>query len=117
MKEVDRARPHRFSATTKLLESGAPDETVRAIAGHVSEKALNYYSHIRIAAKKQALDQLGQETTGNVKKKPVRFARTGNFPFLTQLKECAKRLRISSDAALELVLEYERNKSTAIETG
>jgi integrase len=28
----------RHQAITKLLESGAPDETVRAIAGHVSEK-------------------------------------------------------------------------------
>ena len=38
----------RHQAITKLLESGAPDETVRAIAGHVSEKAMRYYSHIRI---------------------------------------------------------------------
>jgi len=102
----------RHQAITKLLESGSPDETVRAIAGHVSEKALNYYSHIRIAAKKQAVDRLVQETRGSVKKKPARFARSGDFPFLTQLKESAKRLRISPDAALELVLEYERNKST-----
>ena len=102
----------RHQAITKLLESGAPDETVRAIAGHVSEKALKYYSHIRIAAKKRAVDRLGQETTGYLKSKLVQFARAGDFPFLTLLKESAKKLRISSDAASELVLEYERNKST-----
>ena len=48
----------RHQAITKLLESGAPDETVRAIAGHVSQRAMSYYSHIRIEAKKVALDRL-----------------------------------------------------------
>ena len=48
----------RHQAITKLLESGAPDETVRAIAGHVSQRAMSYYSHIRIEAKKIALDRL-----------------------------------------------------------
>ena len=29
-----------------------------SIAGHVSRKMLNHYSHIRLAAKRKALDQL-----------------------------------------------------------
>jgi integrase len=48
----------RHQAITKLLESGTPDETVRAIAGHVSQRAMSYYSHIRIEAKKIARDRL-----------------------------------------------------------
>jgi integrase len=48
----------RHQAITKLLESGAPDETVRAIAGHVLQRAMSYYSHIRVEAKKVALDRL-----------------------------------------------------------
>jgi integrase len=97
----------RHQAITKLLESGAPDETVRAIAGHVSEKAMNYYSHIRIEAKKEAVDRLGTESP-----RPKSISRaSGAFPLLTRLREIANRLDIPHEAAAELVLEYERLKS------
>ena len=103
----------RHQAITKLLESGAPDETVRAIAGHVSEKAMKYYSHIRIAAKKQALDRLEPQTPCVGKNKTAKAKVKSNLPLLSELKETAKRLQISPEVALELVLEYERNKSVA----
>jgi integrase len=103
-------RTFRHQAITKLLESGAPDETVRAIAGHVSEKAMKYYSHIRIEAKKAAVDRLGQSTKAP-KKSSSKSATSGSFPLLAELNEAAKRLQILPEAALELVLEYERSKS------
>ena len=102
----------RHQAITKLLESGAPDETVRAIAGHVSEKAMKYYSHIRIAAKKLALDRLEPQTASVGKNKAVTKVRS-TLPLLSELKETAKRLQISPEVALELVLQYERNRSAA----
>src|ERR1039457_4709235 len=37
-------------------ESQASDSTVMAIAGHVSPKMLQHYSHVRIQAKRTALD-------------------------------------------------------------
>jgi integrase len=97
----------RHQAITKLLESGAPDETVRAIAGHVSHRAMSYYSHIRIEAKKTALDRL--------QPMPKEVEAAGNqgvtaFPLLSQLRIKAKQLGITADAALELVLSYERSK-------
>jgi integrase len=98
----------RHQAITKLLESGAPDETVRAIAGHNSERAMRYYSHIRIEAKKQAVDLLSPSSTGPTQR---RVRRGDALPLLDGIKQSAKRLGIAADTALELVLEYERNKS------
>ena len=52
----------RHHAVTELAESQTSDETIMSIAGHVSRKMLNHYSHIRLAAKRKALDQLCAET-------------------------------------------------------
>jgi len=48
----------RHHAITELAESQASDSTVMAIAGHVSPKMLQHYSHVRIQAKRTALDAL-----------------------------------------------------------
>jgi hypothetical protein len=41
----------RHHAITELAESQASDSTVMAIAGHVSQKMLQHYSHVRLQAK------------------------------------------------------------------
>jgi hypothetical protein len=48
----------RHTAITKLAESQASDQTIMAIAGHVSRAMLEHYSHIRMAAKRAALDSI-----------------------------------------------------------
>jgi len=48
----------RHHAITELAESQASDSTVMAIAGHVSPKMLAHYSHVRLQAKRAALDAL-----------------------------------------------------------
>jgi len=48
----------RHHAITELAESQASDQTVMSIAGHVSPKMLAHYSHIRLDAKRRALDAL-----------------------------------------------------------
>jgi len=48
----------RHHAITELAESQASDQTIMAIAGHVSPKMLAHYSHVRIEAKRRALDAL-----------------------------------------------------------
>ena len=40
---------------TKLSETGAPDSVILSIAGHVSKKMLEHYSHIRDLAKQKAV--------------------------------------------------------------
>ena len=48
----------RHHAITELAESQASESTIMAIAGHVSPKMLHHYSHVRIHAKRTALDAL-----------------------------------------------------------
>jgi integrase len=48
----------RHHAITELSESQASDSTIMSIAGHVSPKMLAHYSHVRLEAKRKALDGL-----------------------------------------------------------
>ena len=48
----------RHQAITELAESKASDQTIMGIAGHVSKKMLQHYSHVRMEAKRNALDAL-----------------------------------------------------------
>ena len=56
----------RHHAITELAESQASDSTIMAIAGHVSPKMLQHYSHVRIQAKRTALDALATRWAGEV---------------------------------------------------
>ena len=48
----------RHQAITELGESGQSDQTIMSIAGHVSRRMLDLYSHIRLQAKRKALEGL-----------------------------------------------------------
>ncbi len=73
----------RHHAITELAEGQASEQTIRSIAGHVSQKMLEHYSHIRIDAKREALDALSQrggrhpmaQTTSQMGVKPRRQMR------------------------------------------
>ena len=60
----------RHHAITELAESQASDRTIMSIAGHVSQRMLAHYSHVRIEAKRTALDALaaGAKSEGYVTK-------------------------------------------------
>jgi hypothetical protein len=45
---------------TELAESGAGNQTIMDIAGHVSRQMLARYSHIRTEAKRKALEEVSQ---------------------------------------------------------
>jgi integrase len=50
---------NRHTFITGLAESGeAADETIRDMAGHVSKQMLKHYSHIRMQAKRRAVEAL-----------------------------------------------------------
>jgi hypothetical protein len=49
---------NRHTLITELAESGAGDETIMEIAGHVSRQMLSRYSHIRMEAKRKALAEV-----------------------------------------------------------
>jgi len=50
----------RHTCITKLAESQASEHALMAIAGHVSRKMIEHYSHIRIEAKRAALDAIAK---------------------------------------------------------
>jgi integrase len=52
----------RHTVVTRLLEAGEPDHVVESITGHLSRRMLEHYSHIRLAAKKAALDRLHESS-------------------------------------------------------
>ena len=52
----------RHTVVTRLLEAGEPDHVVESITGHLSRRMLEHYSHIRLNAKKAALDRLDQSS-------------------------------------------------------
>ena len=54
----------RHTVVTRLLEAGEPDHVVESITGHLSRRMLEHYSHIRLSAKKAALDRLQQARKG-----------------------------------------------------
>lgn len=59
----------RHHAITKLAESDASDGTIMSLAGHVSKKMLEHYSHIRREAKRRAVKAL------SIPRTPARRAR------------------------------------------
>jgi integrase len=52
----------RHCAITSLAESGAADSTIMAIAGHVSRRMLERYSHVRMEAKRTAMEALSNSS-------------------------------------------------------
>jgi integrase len=52
----------RHCAITQLAENGTSDSTIMAIAGHVSRRMLERYSHVRMEAKRTAMEALAVST-------------------------------------------------------
>jgi len=46
----------RHQAITGMPEAGASDATLMAVSGHMSRRMLEHYSHVRMDAKRTALD-------------------------------------------------------------
>lgn len=48
----------RHTAATKMAEAGVPESTMLALMGHMSRAMMERYSHIRLAAKREAVEAL-----------------------------------------------------------
>lgn len=69
-------RPYdmRHTAVTDILQLGdVSEETAKSIAGHISQRILRTYSHIRLDAKRAALDALVRKSVQRVQKPPKRL--------------------------------------------
>jgi integrase len=63
-KVVGRWHDNRHTLVTELSESGAGDEVIMSIAGHVSRAMRSRYSHVRMEAKRRALDEIAAMPSG-----------------------------------------------------
>jgi integrase len=54
----DMPHDNRHTLVTELAESGAGDEVIMSIAGHVSRAMISRYSHVRMEARRRALDEI-----------------------------------------------------------
>jgi integrase len=48
----------RHTIITELAEMGVPDHVMESISGHLSRRMLEHYFHVRLDAKRKALDEL-----------------------------------------------------------
>jgi integrase len=62
-KVTGRFHDNRHTLITELAESGAGDQAIMDIAGHVSKQMLRHYSHIRMEAKRTALESIVKKQT------------------------------------------------------
>ncbi|HZU28907.1 MAG TPA: site-specific integrase, partial [Bryobacteraceae bacterium] len=55
----------RHTVATKMAEHGVPESTMKALLGHMSRAMLERYSHIRMAAKRDAVECLNTPATAS----------------------------------------------------
>jgi integrase len=60
---------NRHTLVTELAEGGAGEEVIMSIAGHVSRAMLSRYSHVRMEAKRRALDEIAARQTSAEEKR------------------------------------------------
>jgi integrase len=81
----------RHTFISRLAESQASDSTVMALAGHVSRAMMERYSHIRMEAKRRAVDSLsGTDFEPGVAQNWAQF-------FVSEKSEAANLLKISGE--------------------
>ncbi len=64
----------RHHCITRLAEKGVPEQTLMAIAGHLSRQMLEHYSHVRMQAKRdavKAIDSFHPEVDSGEENQPV----------------------------------------------
>ena len=83
-KVVGRWHDNRHTLVTELSESGAGDEVIMSIAGHVSRAMLSRYSHVRMEAKRRALDEIASRQRAADEKRKAEAMRQQQTPVPTQ---------------------------------
>ena len=88
----------RHHAITELAESQTSDSTIMSIAGHVSPKMLAHYSHVRLEAKRNALDALCRPVpnlkTGEVSRQADSGGETGSYDTNNDTKRAVRAKQV-----------------------
>lgn len=69
----------RHQAITEHAESQAIDQTIMAIAGHVSPRMLAHYSHVRLDEKRKAQDALSTTCANLARSEQESGAEPGSY--------------------------------------
>ena len=70
----------RHTAATKMAEAGVPESTMLSLMGHMSRAMMERYSHIRMAAKREAVEALAIRTeAGNSEGLPTKSPTVEGF--------------------------------------
>jgi integrase len=85
-KVVGRWHDNRHTLVTELAESGAGDEVIMSIAGHVSRAMLSRYSHVRMEAKRRALDEIATRQKAADERRQKELEQREQASSLTQLE-------------------------------
>jgi hypothetical protein len=66
---------------TRLAENpNVSEQTITALAGHVSKRMLEHYSHIRVAAKRAAIEALDSRNAVASPQNPPQSPKTEDSP-------------------------------------
>lgn len=82
-KVTGRWHDHRHTLITQLAEGGAGEETIRQIVGHVSKEVFRDYLHVRMKAKREALESIANPPSSA--NKSTGDQTTGAAPDLTEV--------------------------------
>ena len=82
---------NRRTPITDLAESGAGDQTIMDIAGHVSKQMLKHCSHIRMEAKRQALESITRRRPALPESEASATSREGKTVGYSQSEQRLKR--------------------------
>jgi hypothetical protein len=77
---VGRWHDNRHTLVTELAESGAGDEVIMSIAGHVSRAMVSRYSHVRMEAKRRVLDEIAARQRSADQKRSEEAGRQHHTP-------------------------------------
>jgi len=79
----------RHTALTKMAEANVPESTMMALAGHMSRAMLERYSHIRMAAKREAVESLAFPKAVNANGVPKESPKVNRKPRLSVVSKNA----------------------------
>jgi hypothetical protein len=107
----------RHYAVTELAESLASDQTIMAIEGHVSPRMLAHYSHVRLDAKRQALDAISNKgLRGSYGTNNITNSQTERVPFSRVIrKKMAGTTRLELATSAVTVLFRQKHRATLSE--
>jgi hypothetical protein len=110
---IKRLRPYdlRHHGLTKLAEKN-PEQVVLKIAGHCSPQMLRrIYSHVRLDALRDAVDSISSVNRAHPQSKKTVPQGDSHEQTLFRVAQTAEQLGISADKALQLLVEYERERA------